>query len=154
VGRSGGQAFLWQNGTMSPLGSLVPGGGSWASGINAAGQVVGTSDTAVGQHAFLWDPNVTPHMIDLAPLTFNGRSDASRINSAGQVVGVAEVDSAEHAFVYEGGTAYDLNDIYPSPHDGWAHFYEANGINDNHQVVGMGTLISGEEHAFLLTDDN
>jgi probable HAF family extracellular repeat protein len=158
VGTSSGHAVLWQNnGTeVHDLGGSPGGSGYIASGINDFGQIVGTESTAdAPQHAFLWIPEVpngtSGSMIDLTPSLNNSRSDAYAINSAGQVVGA---EGGVLAFVYEGGTAYDLNDIYPTTPGGWSHFYEARGINDNHQIVGMGTLISGEEHAFLLTDDD
>jgi probable HAF family extracellular repeat protein len=46
-------AFLWEKGTMVDLWTLG-GDNSWALDINNRRQVVGLSDTASGQHAFLW----------------------------------------------------------------------------------------------------
>jgi probable HAF family extracellular repeat protein len=74
-------AFLWQDGTMTDLGTLG-GHSSSATGINARGQVVGfasTADEAI--HAVLWDHGTTTDL---------GAGRACAINSAGQIVGESE----------------------------------------------------------------
>jgi probable HAF family extracellular repeat protein len=58
--------------TMTGLGTLPGGSSSLADGINAVGQVVGYSDSAGGQHAFLWQNGA---MTDLG--TLPGDSSAS-----------------------------------------------------------------------------
>lgn len=83
--RSGNHAFLWQNNTMTDLGSL---GGTYKSalGINNLGQVVGFSQTQDGiEHAFLWQNSA---MVDLGTLggEYNS-SRANKINDLGQVIG-------------------------------------------------------------------
>jgi probable HAF family extracellular repeat protein len=83
-------AFLWQNGTMTDLGTLG-GDNSRAFGINSQGQVVGTAQIAQGDvyHAFLYSGGT---MIDLnAQLPANSGwtviSDANSINDNGQIAG-------------------------------------------------------------------
>src|SRR5436309_1672459 len=66
VSEGGSGAFLWQNGTMTDLGTLPGGYASYAYGINDAGQVVGTSEDSSGlRHAFLWSAGT---MADLGTL--------------------------------------------------------------------------------------
>jgi len=56
-----GRAFVWQNGAMTDLNSLIPGGSGWvlriATGINDNGQITGTGTVGGQQHAFLLTPN-------------------------------------------------------------------------------------------------
>lgn len=60
VGTSG-RAFLWQNGQMTDLNSLIPSGSGWmlasANGINESGQIVGWGFSADGKpRAYLLSP--------------------------------------------------------------------------------------------------
>ncbi len=74
-------AFLWQDGTMTDLGTLG-GHSSSAMGINAQTQVVGFAATADDVlHAVLWDHGTT---------TDFGEGRACAINAAGQIVGESE----------------------------------------------------------------
>ncbi len=72
--------------TITDLGTL--GGASGGFGINASGQVTGTSFIAADGpvHAFLWDP--TTGMRDLGTLGGN-ISDGRGINASGQVTGLS-----------------------------------------------------------------
>ncbi len=120
------------------------GDGSVASGINDAGQVVGTAHTASGFHAFLW--SASSGMQDLG--TFGGTlySLAEGSNDAGQVVGQSDTDTTlgiSHAFLWSASSGMqDLGTFAGS-------YSSAAGINDAGQVVGQSDTASGYSHAFL-----
>lgn len=87
-------AFLWENGVMKSLGTLAPGGASYAEDINIHGEVVGYASptaTSVLHHAVKWDKDGNLEDLGLlAPAPF---SKAFAINDSGEVVGQA-VNSA------------------------------------------------------------
>jgi probable HAF family extracellular repeat protein len=111
-------AFVWQNGVMTDLGTLPggggPTGGSEGFAINSNGVVVGYSAhdglvDGIYNHAFIYQNGT---MTDLG--TFGGTwSYARGINDAGQVVGDATIDSGAgsitHAFLWQNGTMTRLD---------------------------------------------
>ena len=98
------QAFLWQQGQMVSLGK--PGSYGQASGINDAGQIVGTMSigspdaSTPTYHAFIYRDG---KMLDLNSLLVNGSGwtliDATGINSKGQICGTGMVNGRNHAFL-------------------------------------------------------
>jgi len=139
-------AFLWSSsGGMTDLGTLPGGSGSYATGINANGQTVGSAQSSSGySHAFLW--NSSSGMTDLGgfpgcPTVISG---ATGINTAGQVVGWARTAAgANHAFLYSGGFMQDL-DTLPG-----GNVSQAVAINDAGQVAGYSQTAAKTTHAFL-----
>lgn len=117
--------------TLTDLGTLG-GSLSTATGINAAGQVVGSANTAVGayRHAVLWQAGT---ITDLG--TLGGTlSYANGINAAGQVVGYSETGGGTgHAFLWQSGGLQDLGTLGGS-------YSSAIGINANGQVVGYSDI--------------
>jgi probable HAF family extracellular repeat protein len=88
-------AFLWQNGTMTDLGTLG-GHESSAMGINSQGQVVGFAQTAEEAiHGVVWDHGTTTDL---------GEGRACAINAAGQIVG----ESEGRAVVWDHGQEIDI----------------------------------------------
>jgi probable HAF family extracellular repeat protein len=153
---NGVRAFLLNGASVVNLGTLPGFSSSAATDINNLGQIVGGADNNAGDsRAFIYDHG---QLIDLGARLANiGQlsSSAASINDQGQVVGrilVSIVDGRRdfRAFLYDGTTAFDLNDLLP-PNSGW-RLTEARGINNEGQIVGIGTLNGSDfARAFLLT---
>lgn len=133
------RAFLYSQGKRVVLGTLPGGYGCAASGINAAGQVVGSADSSNGARAFLYSNG---KMIDLG--TLGGRqSFGYAINAKGEVAGLAKVASGDdHAFLYRDGKMIDLGTL--GGRRSWGMF-----ITDSGLVVGDAETADGKEHAFV-----
>ena len=113
---------------ITDLGTLPGGHYSYARGINSSGQVVGTSGSTNGEHAFLYSGG---SMQDLGALPGAANiSAANAINDSGQVVG----SSNQRAFLYSGGVMHDLGTLPGA--DSRAYSTEAFAINNNGQIAG------------------
>ncbi len=152
-GTNGNQAFyafIWSKTTgMRNLGKLPGYQDSAAYAMNDLGQVVGNSSAGCCAHATLWG-KTKGSMLDLGVLPGATYSTANGINNVGQVAGVAYYGlNGSHAFVWSPFTGMlDLNNLIPA-NSGWV-LELATAINDQGQVVGLGTL-NGQAEAFLLT---
>ncbi len=143
-------AFLWDDGVLTNLESLVVDGGSQATAINDLNQVVGDSDTSipgVGRRAFLWESG---EMIDLGDFG-GGSSGAEDINGGGTIVGTARSpDSSNNAFIWtESEGMINLNTLIDLT--GWERLTLAYGINETGQITGVGRRSDGSSSIFLLT---
>lgn len=141
-------ATLWIGTNPSNLGTLPSGTWSQANAINDFNQVVGISQITSGfTHAFLYNLNasgVIVSRIDLGELG-GGYSSAHAINNAGEVVGTSD----NLAFIYTNGVMRDLNTLI-GPSSPW-NLASANAINEDGQIVGVGSLGGDPFRAFLLT---
>ena len=137
--------FLWDNGTMTDLGSL---GGTHAKAqcINNRGQVIGWSNLASDaiKHAFLWQNG---RMQDLG--TLGGRlSEAWWINDSGEIAGSADLPTPglHDAVVWKNGRMHDLGTLRGDPCS------RAYGLNSRGQVVGGASSCLAFLHAFVWQD--
>ncbi len=125
------RAFLWDNGTMTDLGTLG-GSESIAQDINDFTEITGWADTAGGvERVFRWHAG---YMTDLGTLG-GAESWGFAISDAGHIVGRADTGSGqEHAFLwlYPGGPMQDIEGLGSS-------VSEALDINNWTQIVGRAT---------------
>jgi probable HAF family extracellular repeat protein len=137
----GVHAVLYTNGSLLDLDQPLGGRGSFASGMNAAGALVGGVKTAAGAtHAFQLLPG---RLQDLG--TLGGQnSSATAINASGQVIGSAETaGGAVHAFLWPGsGPLQDLGTL------GGRNSFAA-AINSSGQIVGRSGSAAGVTRAFI-----
>jgi probable HAF family extracellular repeat protein len=143
---TGTTAFIWQNGTMTSLGTMS-GTSSVATGINSIGQVVGYAKDASGAYqAFVWNG------VSWQTLTSpsNGSNSAAyAINSAGLVGGTGqttEVDAQGKSTVYNaalwsGTTGNALSRLSDTPYSVWGGpVSEVYSINDSGVAVGKSSI--------------
>lgn len=172
-------AFLYDNGTMTNLGTLG-GEQSWARGINDRGQIVGSamnqpnSPNGNSNRAFLYENGA---MTDLG--TLGGFwSYAYDINDNGQIVGTSHLNpGGSVGFIYENnemkalpnnlneamlinnnGAVVELQNFHAFLYENGVmtnlgtlggDFSHAAGINNLGQIVGQSYTSSGQEHAFV-----
>ena len=148
------QAFLSSGGSAFDLGTFSGGQQSAAYSITDNGFIVGGADvpnnsdpTSPFFHACLFSNG---GVTDLGTLG-GSRSGAYSVNVFQQIVGYADRTAAgrPQAFIWQNGVIQNLNDMIPAT--AALHLDQANGINNSGQIVGYGSLSSGDTHAFLLT---
>jgi len=115
--------------------------GTFVTGINGAGQIVGFYGDANGGHGFLRSSSGTFTTLD-DPLATQG-TEALGINNMGQIVGDYRDANGTHGFLLSGGTYFTLDD--PLATQGT----EAIGINAAGQIVGIYGDASDPDHGFL-----
>jgi probable HAF family extracellular repeat protein len=136
---NGHDAFFYANGSLVDLGVLPGNANSDAFGINASGDVVGSSALGSGgsPRAFLYHGG---NLIDL------GSGFANAINSTGDIVGKSE---NLRAVRYANGAMIDLGNF------GDRQQTSAIDINDSGQIVGNSFVLASASpgtyvsHAFL-----
>jgi probable HAF family extracellular repeat protein len=100
--------FLWQDGTMTDLGTLGNDQASAAIAINGSGQIVGVSTTAAtnpqfnddpkrAEHAFVWQAGKLTRL----PTLGGSQSFASAINEGGEIAGSSTTKTGQrHAVIW------------------------------------------------------
>lgn len=128
--------------TVEDLGVFSDGGGAtFATGIDAAGDVSGYGDHATpGDTAFRWSQGT---LTDLGSLGCGSQGNA--INDSGVVVGFSNVTCAESdkaGFASNGNSISDIGSLFARP-------TVAYGINGTGQIVGTSVTDHGTQRAFL-----
>jgi probable HAF family extracellular repeat protein len=145
-------AVLWR---MSPKPSVVDlgtlgGNGSWATGINNRGDIVGQAQKANGDwRCALWDER---GITDLGNFDDAPMCSALSVNNRGQIVGFSGASfddlTTAHALLWENGHMINLQNLMPA-NSGWV-LQQALSINDEGQIAGIG-LHKGKIRVFVLT---
>ena len=127
-------ALLWENGSVTNLGSLGGVMNNVALAINNRSQIVGISDLSGDAtfHAFLWTKG--NGMQDLGTLPGDFSSVAFGISNKGQVAGEScDANGNCRAFVWQEGVMTDLNTLIP---DGSLYLVQSDWINSSEEIVG------------------
>lgn len=122
--------------------TVLGGAGSYASGINNAGDVVGRFVSGDSTHAFVYSAG---GFTDLGTLGGPG-SGATAINDSGMVVGWSDTGTGQsHAFLFSGGSMSDLGTLGGPNSTAWS-------INNRGVIVGSASTAdetqSYFQHAF------
>jgi probable HAF family extracellular repeat protein len=145
---SAAHALLWQNGTVTNLGSL--GGIAWntPTAINNDGLIVGFSDLPGDNnglpnfHAFRWTH--ATGIEDLGTLPGDALSEATGVNSSGMIVGVSYGAGFTNprAVIWQNGKAVDMNTLVGG--NSSLYLLSANDIDDEGVIAGQAcVLING-----------
>ncbi|MDF1799482.1 MAG: hypothetical protein P1V81_09925 [Planctomycetota bacterium] len=140
------RAFLWQDGTMTDLGTLAGDEESTARAINDLGQIVGTSESNVihgsgTYHGVTW---TGPGPVALADLG-NGTSFAHDINNSGDIAGHAYDPSvsADRAVRWQAGAPMNLGSTQGDSYN------RAYGINELGHLAGFAWNLFSPNDAVL-----
>jgi uncharacterized membrane protein len=122
----------------------VPGAASTAaSGVNDAGQIVGSYADASGSHGFVWD-GTTYTALDFPGATATA---AGGINDGGAIAGTYTASGRTYGFVKEGAT-YRSFEVPPEEVFGVHFETRANAINDGGVVVGSTSFLSDTQGSY------
>lgn len=94
-----GEAFVWEDGVVTWLGTLEPGARSEATAINERGEIVGNVYLASSTHAVLWR-NGQIMDLGLSGEVGENVSEAFSITNSGQVVGRVGAGSGRNGVVW------------------------------------------------------
>jgi probable HAF family extracellular repeat protein len=148
TGRHGGKLFLYdiEKATVLPVPQQC---GVVGYAINDSGTVVGTAYVAgSGHRAFIFRHGA----IQMLPILGGaGEAVALAVNGRDQVVGYADSKEGRRGFLYANGVLIDLNSAIARDSE-WV-LMEARAINDNGDIVGMGSA-AGYSQGFLLRPIN
>jgi probable HAF family extracellular repeat protein len=131
--------FLYNGVSYITLDDPLATQGTYAFGINDAGQIVGIYNGVDGQHGFLYSNGSYTNIDD--PLGVG--THAYGINNIGQIVGeYFDSSGGAHGFLYSGGGYTTTND--PATPNGTVDY----GLNDHGQIVGT-AISNGTTNGFV-----
>jgi probable HAF family extracellular repeat protein len=133
--------YIWENGTLTALGSLFPEGRTNGRpfAINDLGQIVGTSQVPFGggtTHPFLWEDGV---MIDLYEA--HGLGSVNHINNLGHLVGTKIIDGVPQAILWREGVTTVVGSL-------GGQYAVGRVVNDSDVVAGYSERPPGGERLF------
>ena len=135
------RGFIWHDGVYTPVDVPDAGPrGTWPSGINDRGQVVGAYfDTDGKRRGFLLSNDVYT-TLDV-PGVKDANTFAQGINNGGLIVGFYEKEGTDHGFVLsdKGYTTIDV------PGSAWTEIYAVNSMGD---ISGAFEDENGVVHGF------
>lgn len=137
-GESHVRAFLWENGTMSPLASPAGASEVYAYDISNTGYIVGTAAGPGAAKPYLW----TNGVISPLPIPASSRTGgAAAVNNAGVAVGTYEVNQFTGSFAavsWQNGQMSELGNL-----GGSVGYSSASDVNNLGQVVGTTNSANG-----------
>ena len=160
VGGTWGNAWIWQNGSVTYL--PASGAYAWAYTIHNNDTIGGYtyvtgSTCATDWYAyFLTDLDCGSQVQPAVGIASDGWVIAGRNEVTGHCGPLFDANSSERCanLIVPGCSVADLNTLLDSSGTGWV-LYEAAGINDAHQIVANGlSPVDGAVHAVLLTPNN
>jgi probable HAF family extracellular repeat protein len=112
TGGSPFDAYLWENGSLTDLGTLPGDCGSRAMGINSSGQIVGHSFSCPNfdfHHALLWENGSLADLNSLIPRNSSLElAFANDINDQGEIAGIGVPPGVDPVNLFTQGHAYLL----------------------------------------------
>ena len=116
------QAFLFNGGQVTKIGTLPGATNSFAFGINNSNQVVGASTLSNStSRAFVWANGTLTDLNSLLPAGFNWDiREARGVNDKGQIVGWGVTNGQEHAFILSPNTPPSVTLTNPANNSGFA----------------------------------
>jgi probable HAF family extracellular repeat protein len=145
-------AFVWQDGAMTFLGTLPGGQRSYGIAINRKGHVAMTSERLMASgriavHPALWNGT---RVADLGVLEHGGSGMPTAMNDHDDVVGDAfgRGGVTQTSFLATGGEIYDLRSLIDNLEAGWT-LYSPRGMADDGTLVGTAD-VGGVSHGYML----